>query len=31
MKAAGIAVAMSPAELGSTMKSLLESKGLLKQ
>jgi succinyl-CoA synthetase alpha subunit len=29
MKAAGIAVAMSPAQLGSTMKSLLESKGLL--
>jgi len=31
MKAAGISVAMSPADLGSTMKSLLESKGLLKR
>jgi succinyl-CoA synthetase alpha subunit len=31
MKAVGVSVAMSPAELGSTMKSLLESKGLLKK
>jgi succinyl-CoA synthetase alpha subunit len=31
MKSAGISVAMSPADLGSTMKSLLESKGLLKK
>jgi succinyl-CoA synthetase alpha subunit len=31
MKAVGISVAMSPAELGSTMKSVLESKGMLKK